>query len=203
MISHLRGTVSWVGAEAAVIDIGGVGMTVWCAPATLAELRLGHEAQVATSLIVREDSLTLFGFADDDERQVFEKLQSVSGIGPRTAAAILAVLRPDQLRTAVARDDLVTLSKPPGVGRKGAARLALELKDKLGAPASATLSVRPADNSWLGQVIDGLVALGWNQRDASAAAEAVVPQADAAAQAGKPLEVPALLRAALRQLDRA
>lgn len=203
MISFVRGDVAWVGADQAVLDVGGVGLSIWCAPRTLAQLRVGHVAQVATSLIVREDSLTLFGFADDDERRVFEQLQSVTGIGPRTAATILSVLSPDDLRTAVARDDLVTLSKPPGVGRKGAARLALELKDKLGAPAASAPVAPQVDHSWLGQVIAGLVALGWSQRDAAAAAEAVVPEADAAAEAGQPLAVPALLRAALRQLDRA
>lgn len=203
MISFVRGEVAWVGAEQAVLDVGGVGLTLWCAPRTLAGLRVGQSAQVATSLIVREDSLTLFGFADDDERRTFEQLQSVTGIGPRTAATILSVLTPDELRVAVARDDLVTLSKPPGVGRKGAARLALELKDKLGAPSTSAPLTRPADRTWLGQVIAGLVALGWSQRDAASAAEAVVPEADAAAESGQPMAVPALLRAALRHLDRA
>jgi Holliday junction DNA helicase RuvA len=185
-----------------VVDVGGVGLAVMCGPRTLSELRPGTPAQVATALVVREDSLTLFGFADEEERQAFEVLQSVTGIGPRTAQAILAVLTVEQLRAAVAGDDLATLSKPPGIGRKGAARIALELKDKLGAPA-ATAVAAPRDDDWSARVVDGLVALGWPVRDARAAAEAVRSEAEAVlAEGGRP-SVPALLRSALRHLDRA
>jgi Holliday junction DNA helicase RuvA len=158
---------------------------------------------VATALVVREDSLTLFGFADEDERQAFEVLQSVSGIGPRTAQAILAVLTVDQLRAAVAADDLVTLARPPGIGRKGAARIALELKDRLGPPSGAAAAPTAAGDDWAEPVVDGLVALGWPLRDARAAAEAVRPEAEATLADGAVPSVPALLRAALRHLDRA
>ena len=202
MIAFVRGTVAAVASDHAVVDVGGVGLAVLCGPRTLAGLRLGSPAEVATSLVVREDSLTLFGFADEEERQAFEVLQSVSGIGPRTAQAVLAVLTVEQLRAAVASDDLTTLSKPPGIGRKGAARIALELKDKLGGPATATAAAPMADQ-WSGPVVDGLVALGWPPRDARAAAEAVRPEADAVLAEGDIPSVPALLRAALRHLDRA
>ncbi len=202
MIAFVRGTVATVGPDQAVVDVGGVGLVVMCGPRTLSELRPGAPAQVATALVVREDSLTLFGFADEEERQAFEVLQSVTGIGPRTAQAILAVLTVEQLRAAVAADDLATLSKPPGIGRKGAARIALELKDKLGAPA-ATAVAAPRDDDWSAPVVDGLVALGWPVRDARAAAEAVRGEAEAVlAEGGRP-SVPALLRSALRHLDRA
>ena len=202
MIAFVRGTVATVGPDQAVVDVGGVGLAVMCGPRTLSELRPGTPAQVATALVVREDSLTLFGFADEEERQAFEVLQSVTGIGPRTAQAILAVLTVEQLRAAVAGDDLATLSKPPGIGRKGAARIALELKDKLGAPA-ATAVAAPRDDDWSARVVDGLVALGWPVRDARAAAEAVRSEAEAVlAEGGRP-SVPALLRSALRHLDRA
>ncbi|MCU0284683.1 MAG: Holliday junction branch migration protein RuvA [Candidatus Nanopelagicales bacterium] len=160
-------------------------------------------AHVATALVVREDSLTLFGFADEDERQAFEVLQSVTGIGPRTAQAILAVLTVDQLRAAVAADDLVTLARPPGIGRKGAARIALELKDRLGAPSGAAAAPTAPGDDWAEPVVDGLVALGWPLRDARAAAEAVRPEAEATLADGAVPSVPALLRAALRHLDRA
>lgn len=201
MIAFVRGTVEWVGAEQAVVDVSGIGLSVQCTPRTLAALRVGSPAQVATSLVVREDAWTLFGFADAQEREAFEVLQSVTGIGPRTAQAILGVLTVDQLRQAVATDDLVTLSKPPGIGRKGAARIALELKDKLG-PAATVAAVAPAAD-WATPVIDGLVALGWPARDARAATEAVAPEAEAVlAEGGRP-SVPALLRSALRHLDRA
>ncbi len=202
MIAFVHGTVASVGADHAVIDVGGVGLSLLCGPRTLAELRPGAPAQVATALVVREDSLTLFGFVDEDERQAFEVLQSVTGIGPRTAQAILAVLTVDQLRAAVATDDLVTLSKPPGIGRKGAARIALELKDRLGAPVSSTTVSMTADD-WSSPVIDGLIALGWPARDARAAAEAVQGEAEAVLAEGGHPSVPALLRSALRHLDRA
>ncbi|HEX6888947.1 MAG TPA: Holliday junction branch migration protein RuvA [Candidatus Nanopelagicales bacterium] len=204
MIAFVRGTVASVAGDHAVVDVGGVGLSVLCGPRTLAGLRLGGQAQVATALVVREDSLTLFGFVDEEERQAFEVLQSVTGIGPRTAQAILAVLTVDELRTAVAADDLVTLAKPPGIGRKGAARIALELKDRLGAPSgSAQASVAPVVDTWSGPVVDGLVALGWPLREARAAAESVRPEAEATLAEGGLPSVPGLLRAALRHLDRA
>ena len=101
MISHLRGTVAGVAPDGAVIEVGGVGMRVQCTPGTLATLKPGESAQVATSLVVREDSLTLYGFVSDDERNVFELLQTASGVGPRLALAMLAVHAPDALRRAV------------------------------------------------------------------------------------------------------
>src|ERR1700683_266374 len=134
MIAHLRGTVAGRAPEGAVIEVGGVGMRVQCPPGTLATLKPGEHAQVATSLVVREDSLTLFGFGTDDERNVFELLQTASGIGPRLALAMLAVHSPDALRRAVAAEDIKALTMVPGVGNKGAQRIILELRDKLGPP---------------------------------------------------------------------
>lgn len=201
MIAFVRGTIASVSGDHAVVDVGGVGLALLCGPRTLAGLRPGSSAQLATALVVREDSLTLFGFSDEEERRAFEVLQSVTGIGPRTAQAILAVLTVDELRTAVAADDLNTLSRPPGIGRKGAARIALELKDRLGAPTST--SVAPAADEWSSPVTDGLVALGWPLRDARAATESVRGEAEAVlAEGGRP-SVPGLLRSALRHLDRA
>lgn len=203
MIAFVHGTVASVGSDHAVIDVGGVGLALLCGPRTLADLRPGVPARMATALVVREDSLTLFGFADEDERAAFEVLQSVTGIGPRTAQAILAVLTVEQLRTAVAADDLVTLSKPPGIGRKGAARIALELKDRLGAPSASSAAASVAAEDWATPVIDGLIALGWPPRDARAAAQAVQGEAEAVLAEGGHPSVPALLRSALRHLDRA
>src|SRR6266487_6102414 len=132
MIAHLNGTVAGVSPDGAVIEVGGVGLRVQCTPDTLASLRPGQPARVATSLVVREDSLTLFGFGSDDERNVFELLQTASGIGPRLALAMLAVHSPDALRLAVAAEDLSALTLVPGIGKKGAQRIVLELKDRLG-----------------------------------------------------------------------
>lgn len=202
MIAFVRGTVASVGSDHLVLDVGGVGLSVLCGPRTLAGVRPGNAAQVATALVVREDSLTLFGFADEEERLAFEVLQSVSGIGPRTAQGILAALTVDELRRAVATDDLAALSRAPGIGRKGAARLALELKDRLGAP-TGQVAAPPVAEDWSTPVVDGLVALGWPPRDARAATEAVRGEAEAVLADGGHPSVPALLRSALRHLDRA
>src|ERR1700683_176284 len=137
MIAHLRGTVAGRAPDGAVIEVGGVGMRVQCTPGTLATLKPGEHAQVATSLVVREDSLTLYGFGSDDERNVFELLQTASGVGPRLALAMLAVHSPDALRRAVATEDLGTLTMVPGIGKKGAERIILELRDRLGAPGDS------------------------------------------------------------------
>src|SRR3984957_4783736 len=133
MIAQLRGTVAAVAPDGAVIEVGGVGMRVQCTPGTLATLTPGESARVAPSLVVREDSLTLYGFGSDDERNVFELLQTASGVGPRLALAMLAVHAPDVLRRAVASEDVTTLTLVPGIGKKRAGRIILELRDGLGA----------------------------------------------------------------------
>ena len=199
MIAFVRGQVAAVGVDSAVIEVGGVGLLVYCHPGTLAGLRPGQEARVATSMVVREDSLTLYGFSDDDEKSLFELLQTASGVGPKLAQAALAVLSPDQLRQAVASEDLAMLVKVPGIGKKGAQRIVLELKDKIGAP-SKTVTGRPllVAEAWKEQVQAGLVNLGWSARDAEDAVVAVSPMASG----GEP-SVPDLLRAALRVLSKA
>jgi len=200
MIAFVRGPVAAIGVDSAVIEVGGVGLQVYCHPGTLAGLRPGQEARIATSMVVREDSLTLYGFSDDDEKNLFELLQTASGVGPRLAQAALAVLSPDQLRQAVATEDLVVLVKVPGIGKKGAQRIVLELKDKIGAP-SKTVTGRPlqTQEAWREQVAAGLVGLGYSTRDAEDAVTAVSPLA---ADNPNPA-VPDLLRAALRVLSKA
>jgi len=208
MIAHLNGTVAGVSPDGAVIDVGGVGLRVQCTPDTLASLRLGEPARVATALIVREDSLTLFGFGSEDERNVFELLQTASGIGPRLALAMLAVHSPDALRRAVATEDLNALIMVPGIGRKGAQRIVLELKDRLGAPGdfagNGYAPARRAEPSWRDQVQTGLTNLGWSARDAEVAIAAVEAGSDGALGApGAPApDVATALRAALRKLSK-
>jgi Holliday junction DNA helicase RuvA len=201
VIAHLNGTVAAVTPDGVVIDVGGVGLRVQCTPDTLASLHPGAPGRVATSLVVREDSLTLFGFGTDDERNVFELLQTATGIGPRLALAMLAVHSPDALRRAVAAEDVKALTMVPGVGNKGAQRIILELKDRLGAPgdlaANGTAPARRAQPSWRDQVQSGLVNLGWSPRDAEAAVVAV--EADSG---DTEPDVPTALRAALRKLSR-
>jgi holliday junction DNA helicase RuvA len=202
VIAHLNGTVAGVSPDGAVIDVGGVGLRVQCTPDTLATLKPGQTARVATSLIVREDSLTLFGFGSEDERNVFELLQTASGIGPRLALAMLAVHSPDALRRAVAAEDLNALTMVPGIGRKGAQRIVLELKDRLGAPGevagNGVVPARRAAPSWRDQVQSGLTNLGWSARDAEAAVAAVEAESDG----GEVPDVSSALRAALRKLSK-
>ncbi|AEH09914.1 MULTISPECIES: Holliday junction branch migration protein RuvA [Protofrankia] len=137
MIASVAGTVAALSPDAAVVEVGGVGLLVQCAPATLAGLRVGQQARLVTTLVVRETELTLYGFADADERDVFETLQSASGVGPRLAQAVLGVHSPDSVRRAVAAEDLAALTKVPGIGRKGAQRIVLDLRDRLGPPVPA------------------------------------------------------------------
>ena len=143
MIAFVRGEVADVGLTSAVVEVGGVGLEVLCTPGTLATLRVGRSATLPTSMVVREDSLTLFGFVDDDEKQTFELVQTASGVGPKLAQAMVAVLSPDDLRAAVAAEDVKTLTRVPGIGQKGAQRIILELRDRIGAPTGARLPGRP------------------------------------------------------------
>jgi Holliday junction DNA helicase RuvA len=199
VISFVRGAVVTTTATTAVLDVGGVGYELQCAPATIAGLRHGAEATLHASLVVREDSMTLFGFADADERATFEVLQTVTGVGPRVAQSLLAVHSPDALRLAVATDDLNALTRVPGVGRKGAQRLVLELKDKLGAPSGAVADPTPAHAgpAWQPSVHSALVGLGWSTREADQAMATVAEEVDQDA------DVATVLRLALRSLDRA
>lgn len=196
MIAFVRGKVAAVTLSSAVLEVGGVGLELMCTPGTLATLRTGTEALLPTSMVVREDSLTLFGFADDDEKQMFELAQTASGVGPKLAQAMLAVLSPDGVRTAIASDDVKTLTKVPGIGQKGAQRIILELKDRIGSPVGvAPVSTGGvAAPGWRDQVTEGLVGLGYSAKDAEKAVDAV------AATGGDTTDVGALLRAALLTL---
>jgi Holliday junction DNA helicase RuvA len=198
MIAFVRGEVAAVTLNSAVLEVGGVGLELMCTPGTLATLRTGQLATLPTSMVVREDSLTLFGFLDEDEKTVFELVQTASGVGPKLAQAILACLAPDELRVAVASDDTKTLTKVSGIGQKGAQRIILELKDRLGTPVGHVRYAGPsAAAPWKDQVLQGLVGLGWSAKDADAAVEAV------AREAGEDPQVAVLLRSALRALSRA
>ena len=191
MIAFVRGTVASLSLNAVVLDVGGVGYQILCTPGTIAGLRRGIEAELATSMVVREDSQTLYGFADTDERDMFELVQTASGVGPKVAQAMLAVLPPDRLRTAIAGADHASLTTVPGIGRKGAERIILELKDRIGPAVAVSTS---SAGAWRDQVRDALQGLGWSPRDADAAADAVSPDAEAGA------DVATLLRSALRSL---
>ena len=196
MIAFVRGRVAALTLNAAVVDVGGVGYHVFCTPSTLAGLRLGAETQLATSMVVREDSTTLYGFADVDERDMFELVQTASGVGPKVAQAMLAVLPPDRLRRAISGADHAALTAVPGIGRKGAERIVVELKDRVGSPVTAVVS---GGTGWRDQVRDALQGLGWSVRDADRAVDTVAADTTTDAES----DVPTLLRAALRTLSKA
>jgi len=199
MIAQLTGTVIQLGPTSAVVEVGGFGVLVLCGPNTTALLRVGERATLSTSLVVREDSLTLYGFANDDERDMFEQVQTVSGVGPRLALAMLSVMAPDRIRAAISGSDIAALTKVPGIGKKGAERMVLELRDKIGVPTSAVAGAAaqpPAGPQWRDQVTEALVGLGWTSKQAEDAVGRV------AATAAESPNVSEMLRAALRELGR-
>lgn len=202
MISSVRGEVLSVGLDHAVVEVGGVGMAVQATPTTLAGLRRGQAARLETALVVREDSLTLFGFADAAERELFGLLQTVTGVGPRLALATLAVLDPAALSRALADGNLTTLMSVPGIGRKGAERLVVELRDKVAPPDP--VAELPADEAGTGsvvatgtlrdQVVEALVGLGFAVKPAEKAVDETV------GALGESAGSSAVLRAALHRL---
>jgi Holliday junction DNA helicase RuvA len=200
MIASVSGLVAAVGPDGVVIEIGGIGLAVSCAPATIARLRVGEPARLATSLVVREDSLTLYGFADDDERSLFELLQTANGVGPKLAQTILGVLSPRDVRRSIATADYPALVTVPGIGRKVAERIVLELRDRIGpidgdAPA-VDLAGLTAVAPWRDQVTRALAGLGFTGKEAEAALDALTPE-----QGGSP-DVAVVLRRAIQLLGR-
>jgi Holliday junction DNA helicase RuvA len=199
VISSVRGEVLSLGLDHAVVEVGGVGLAVQATPSTLARLRRGQPARLDTALVVREDSLTLFGFADAAEREMFLLLQTVSGVGPRVALATLAVLDPQSLSVALADGNLTTLMSVPGIGRKGAERLVVELRDKVApaSPADAGDDGVPASPVATGtlrdQVVEALIGLGFAAKPAEKAVDEVLG-------AGGPSDSSVVLRAALTRL---
>ncbi|WP_336029566.1 Holliday junction branch migration protein RuvA [Geodermatophilus sp. FMUSA9-8] len=212
MIASVNGRVAAVGPDGAVVEVGGVGLSVQCTPGTIARLTVGEQARLATSLVVREDSLTLYGFADDDERSLFELLQTANGVGPRLAQAVLAIHPPREVRRAVSMADVKALMQVPGIGKKGAERLILELRDRLGttttdtqldgAPAAAGAPITPVA-PWRDQLSSALVGLGWSTREADTALTALAPVADEQLTTTGRVDVGSLLRQALQLLGRA
>jgi Holliday junction DNA helicase RuvA len=200
VIASVHGRVAALGPDGAVVEVGGVGLAVSCAPGTLARLRVGETARLATSLVVREDSLTLYGFADDDERSLFELLQTANGVGPKLAQTILGVYPPREVRRAVATGDYPALVKVPGIGRKGAERIVLELRDRIGAidgdPTAASLAGVTAIAPWKDQVLHALAGLGFGNKEAAEAIETV------AADSQDNPEVAVILRRAIQLLGR-
>jgi len=204
MISTIRGTITALGGDHVVIEVGGVGLLVHVTPNALRNLHLGSQARLATTLVVREDSLTLFGFHEDDERALFELLQSASGVGPKLAQAMLAVHSASALRVAIVSEDFKTLELVSGIGRKGAQRICLELKDRISALGHLPTNSHPelsGNIPWRTQVQSALLGLGFSPRDAAEAIDSVIAELNEEQVSG--LSISEVLRIALRSRDRA
>lgn len=197
MIASVRGRVVALSLDSVVIEVGGVGMLMYATPGTLSMLHLGQETTMFTSLVVREDSLTLYAFADEDERSLFDLLQTATGVGPKLAQAMLAVHSPEILRAAVAHEEFTILEQVPGIGRKGAQRIVLELKDRIGNPIARANS---PTSPWRDQVQSALQGLGFSARDAAAAIDAA--SEEILTHADGTVDVAGMLKMALRSRDR-
>lgn len=197
MISLIHGVVRSISSDRAVIEVGGVGLAVSLTSQTASQLNLGAPVQLFTSLVVREDSLTLFGFLDEESRSAFELVQTVSGIGPKVALAILGAHNPQSLAVAIAQEDIKAIEKVPGIGRKGAQRLILELKGKISDFASVDHK-QIHQPVWREQLTSALISLGFTAKDSDSAITAVVSQyADSGVDAQK-VDISELLKAALQ-----
>ena len=167
MIAFVKGTLTEISALGAVVDVGGVGMNLLTSANALKGKKVGDQVQVPTVMVVREDHMTLYGFADANEKDMFLLLQTISGVGPRMALNLISVMGEQKLSNAIANSDIGSLTAVPGIGKKGAQRLILELSDKIASPKNSAIT------SWRESLITALVGLGWNRKDASSAAEQV------------------------------
>lgn len=178
MIAQLTGTVLQAGATSFIIDVGGVGYRALTNANTAAAVRVGEVQTVHTSLVVREDSLTMWGFSTPGERDTFELVQTASGVGPKVAAAMLSVFSPGELRHVISSEDARRLTTVPGIGAKGAQKIILELKDKvllLTDDDDPQPTATPSDAAWRQQVTEGLEGLGWSSKEAQKACDQVAP----------------------------
>ncbi|WP_300344795.1 Holliday junction branch migration protein RuvA [Nesterenkonia sp.] len=204
MISSIRGDVLHVGLDHAVVEVSGFGLTVFATPATLGTLRSGGAAFLQTSFVPRQDEAPLlFGFADADEREIFTTLLGISGVGPRLALAVLSVHTPDDVRRAIQTSDTAAFTKVPGIGKKTAQRILLELAGKLVIEPEQTQNGAAAGpepaSSTVAEVRSALTSLGWTEKDAAAAVDATLQQAPELAEA----DTATVLRTTLRSLGSA
>ena len=196
MISLLNGSVRSIQGDRLIVELGGIGLTVLVTPATAAQVNLGSQVQLFTSLVVREDSLTLFGFMNDESRTLFELVQTVSGIGPKVALSILGALTPEDLARAIAQEDVSTIEKVPGIGRKGAQRLILELKGKLH-DLSNSHQHKAHVPPWREQLSAALVSLGFSPKESDGAISQVIAGLQSEGVDASTLELSELLKLSL------
>jgi len=198
MISLVNGVVRAISLDKVIVEVGGVGLSLAVTQKTSAQLNIGVQIQLFTTLVVREDALTLYGFLEDGDRALFELVQTVSGIGPKVALSIVSALSPSQLAIAIAQEDISAIEKVPGIGRKGAQRLILELKGKLTDFGTSSKSDRHQP-VWREQLTSALVSLGFNAKDSDAAISQVVARLSEDGIDAQTLELSDLLKRALSQ----
>jgi Holliday junction DNA helicase RuvA len=197
MISLVNGVVRSIGSDKVIVEVGGVGLAVSVTTQTGSQLNIGVPVQLFTTLIVREDALTLFGFLDEESRSTFELVQTVTGIGPKVALAIMGSHSPQTLATAIAQEDIAAIEKVPGIGRKGAQRLILELKGKITDFGNAPRSSHHQP-VWREQLTSALVSLGFSAKDSDAAINSVVAEYAENGVEPTELELSELLKQALQ-----
>jgi Holliday junction DNA helicase RuvA len=198
MISLVNGVVRSIALDKVIVEVGGVGLSLAITQKTSAQLNIGVPVQLFTTLVVREDALTLYGFLEDGDRALFELVQTVSGIGPKVALSIVSALSPSQLAIAISQEDISAIEKVPGIGRKGAQRLILELKGKL-TDFGTTSKTDRHQPVWREQLTSALVSLGFNAKDSDAAISQVVARLSEDGIDAQNLELSDLLKRALSQ----
>lgn len=196
MISTINGTVRAIHSDRLIIEVGGVGLSILTNITTSASMTMGSQVLLFTTLVVREDSLTLYGFASDEARSLFELVQKTSGIGPKVALAILGALTPQDLAQAIATEDVNAIERVPGIGRKGAQRMILELKGKL-SELSGGKSYAGHVPQWREDLTGALVSLGFSPKEADSAISALVSRLSVQGQDPTTLPLSDLLKAAL------
>jgi Holliday junction DNA helicase RuvA len=196
MISLVSGVVRSIASDRLIVEVGGIGLTVLVNPQTSAQITLGSPVQLFTTLVVREDSLTLFGFMTDEYRSLFELVQTVSGIGPKVALSIVGALSPEDMAQAVSQEDIGAIEKVPGIGKKGAQRLILELKGKL-SDLSTTHHYKGHQPAWREQLSSALVSLGFSPKESDSAISNVVSSLLADGRDAAALELSELLKLTL------
>lgn len=202
MISLINGIVRSISHDRAVVEVGGVGLALSLTPQTSSKLTIGAPVQLFTSLVVREDSLTLYGFLDEESRSAFELVQTVSGIGPKVALAILGAHTPQSLARAIAQEDIKAIEKVPGIGRKGAQRLILELKGKI-SDFGSSQHQQIHQPVWREQLTSALISLGFTAKDSDAAITVVVAHYAESGIDAQNVDISELLKAALQSGRRA
>lgn len=196
MIAHLTGTVRHLTTEKVVLEVGGVGYSISITPRTSTHIVMGSELSLATTLVVREDSMNLFGFLDTRDRDIYETLQTVTGIGPKVALAITGALTPDELARAIALEDIAAIEKVPGIGRKGAQRLILELKGKLVSDSSVPVLV--THSAVRDQLLSALTGLGFSAKESDLAINNTFAHLVENGEDPSTMSVPDLLKLALQ-----